>query len=141
MPVAFFQVKLSIKPIGGGQANLVVPKVLRDQHYHFVVVKDGGEEAIIQLDASKDTLDDIGKDKACTKLTAKQADTLRESYPPARLKQLFRTAAPSADEAGVQSAAEFAADDQGHRIVDSIQTVRSGFYLIDVPVVGANVPA
>jgi hypothetical protein len=141
MPVAFFQVKLSIKPIGGGQANLVVPKVLRDQHYHFVVVKDGGEEAIIQIEAPKDTLDDIGKDKACTKLTAKQADTLRESYPPARLKQLFRSAAPGASGPAVLSAEEYAADDQGHRIVDTIQTVRSGFYLIDVPVVGANVPA
>jgi hypothetical protein len=141
MSVAFFQVKLSIKPIGGGQATLVVPKVLRDQHYRFVVVKDGGEEAIIQLDAPKDTLDAIGKDKACTKLTAKQADTLRESYPPPRLKQLFRTAVPSADESGVLSAEEYAADDQGNRIVDTIQTVRSSFYLIDVPVVGTHMPA
>ena len=132
MPVAFFQVKLSVRPSGGGQATLVVPKVLREQPYHFVAVKDGGEEAIIQIDAPKDTLDAIGKDKACTKLTPKQADTLRESYPPARLKQLFRAAAPGAGQATELSTEAYAADEKGNRIVDTIQTVRSGFYLIDV---------
>lgn len=133
MPVVYYQVPLKVQPTGGGDAALTVPKVLRDLNYHFVLVKDGGEEGIVAVDEPKATLDTIGEDKAITKLTAKQADTLRQSYAPPRLKQQFRPVTATGDESA--PAEQFVLDDKGKRVVDTVQTVRSGFYLIDVPVV------
>ncbi|HEX9374162.1 MAG TPA: hypothetical protein VF897_24325 [Roseiflexaceae bacterium] len=138
MPVAFFQVRLSVQPTSGGQAELVVPDVLHDLDYRFVIVKDGGEEGIVRLDAPADVIDRVSKDQRCTKLTAKQAEALRGSYPPPRLKQRFRIApTPSEDASSAVAIEQFAVDDQGSRVVDTTQTVRSGFYLIDVPVAPA----
>ncbi len=127
MPVVYFQVQLKVQPTSGGDAELAVPSVLRDLNYHFILVKDGGEEGIVAVDESKAALDTIGADKACTKLTTKQADTLRQSYPPPRLKQRFRPAPAASDE-------KFVLDKKGKPVVETVQTVRSGFYLIDVPV-------
>jgi hypothetical protein len=138
MPVALFKVKLSVKPGGGGQAELVVPKVLRELDYHFVIVKDGGAEGIVQVDAPKATIDEIEAGRSSEKLTAKQAQALRESYPPPRLKQRYRViTTPIEAEGGTLGAQveQYATDDQGKPVVDTYQTVRADFYLIDVPVV------
>jgi hypothetical protein len=133
MPVVYYQARLKVQPTTSGNAELAVPKALRNLNYHFVLVKDGGEEGIVAVDEPKAALDTIGEDKALTRLTPKQADTLRQSYPPPRLKQRFRQDTAASDEPA--PAEQFALDDKGKRIVDTVQTVRSGFYLIDVPVV------
>ena len=53
----------------------------------------------------------------------------------AKLKQKYRmhTQIEGRDIAESEGDA-FEVDDQGHRIIETFQTIRSGFYLIDVPV-------
>jgi hypothetical protein len=58
--------------------------------YHFIVVKNGGEEGIVQLDASETVLQRIANDAHCTKLTKAQVRTLRANYLPPKLKQRYR---------------------------------------------------
>lgn len=135
MPVAFFQVTLTVKAKRGGEAELVPPKVLQDMDYQFVIVKEGGAEGIVQIEASETKLKEVGGDKECKLLTARQKEKLQESYPLPKLKKKYRTR--SQDQAAGEVASvggAFEVDEQGQPIVDTLQTVRSGFYLIDVPI-------
>jgi hypothetical protein len=129
MAEALFQVVTSVKPKAGGEAELVLPEALAGVARRFVAVKEGGEEAILTVNGSAAELKALAQDEHCRKLTPEQADTLRESYPAPKVKKKYRPRSAGAAPEGGQ----FETDDQG-RIVDTIQTVRSGFYLIDVPI-------
>jgi hypothetical protein len=131
VPTALFQMHLTIRPTSGGQAELAVPDTIRDLDYHFVAVKDGGEEGIVRVNAPQKALAALAQDPACTQLADSQADELRKSYPPPRLKHVLRPIHAPEDTAG---SATFAVDAEGRPVIDILQTVRSGFYLIDVPV-------
>jgi hypothetical protein len=131
MAVAFFQVQLSVQPKEAGEAELVLPKVLHELPYQFVAVKDGTEEGIIKLDTSESNLKKLEKEKSCKKLTEPQMAALKKSYPVPKLKQKYRLPSPEEVET---SSEPFALDDRGNRILETWQTVRSGFYLIDIPV-------
>jgi hypothetical protein len=137
MALTHFKVQLSVEPKGGGEAQLVPPPVLQGLSYRFVLVKDGGEEGIVQLDEPKSVLEKIQKSRNCTRLTKKQLETVQGGYPVPKLKQRYRVrplvyeASPHAE----ATAEPYEFDDQGKQIVDDIQTVRVGLYLIDVPVV------
>lgn len=135
MPVAFFQVNLSVQPKKGGEAGFILPQVLQDLPYEFVVVKDGGEEGILRLEQADAVLKEVAKEPNCKRLTAKQMEALRRAYPQPRLKKKYRERilTEESDENGF-AGDEFAVDHDGNRIIDTFQTVRSGFYLIDVPV-------
>lgn len=131
MAVAFFQVQLSVQPKEAGEAELVLPKVLHELPYQFVAVKDGCEEGIIKLDTSESNLKKLEKEKSCKKLTEPQMAALNKSYPVPKFKQKYRSPSPEEVET---SSEPFALDDRGNRILETWQTVRSGFYLIDIPV-------
>lgn len=170
MPVAFFQVPLSVQPKSGGTAEILVPEVLRDLNYGFVIVKEGAEEGIVRVDVSETDLKKITGEANCTRLDLASMKALYESYPKPKLKQQYQTKAsspqplPGAGEAlqaaiprPPQAAGEamepspfqppqvavgesiagqqFETDEQGNPIIITLQTVRSGFYLIDVPIV------
>lgn len=134
MPVEFFQVKLSVQA-KGTSADLVPPKILQDLNYRFIIVKEGGTEGILRIEATAAALKKIEKDKDCQKLTEKQAKERKESYPKPKLKQKYRvkTQPQEGEESGV-GANLYEVDEQGKNIVDTFQTVRSGFHLIDVPI-------
>jgi hypothetical protein len=137
MAATHFRIRLTVQPSGGGEARLVPPKVLQGLRYRFVLVKDGGEEGIVQLDEPRSVLEKIQRTKDCTKLTEKQLETVMSGYPAPKLKQRYRLR-PLVQEMGshAEATAEpYELDDQGIRIVDDFQTVRVGLYLIDMPVV------
>jgi hypothetical protein len=133
MPVSFFQISLSVQAKSGGYADLVPPKVLQRMNYHFLILKDGGEEGIIQLEESEEVLEEVGKNENCKKLTEEQMKDLQASYPIPKLKKKYRMRTQEADQSRT-TVLPFEVDEQGNKIVDTFQTVRSGFYLIDVPV-------
>ncbi|HEY9605871.1 MAG TPA: hypothetical protein V6C85_29970 [Allocoleopsis sp.] len=133
MAVAFFQVQLSVQTKEHGQAELVVAEVLQKLNYQFVIVKEGGKEGIIKVEDSEENLQKIEQNQSCKKLTESQIQTLKESYPTPKIKQKYRLATPEGSETE-QSNEPFAVDESGARLVDTWQTVRSGFYLIDVPI-------
>jgi hypothetical protein len=133
MPAAFFQVRLSVQPSSGGEAELILPGVLQGLNYRFVIVKEGGEEGIIKLEEPDAVIEKV--ENACKKLAENQVETLQGSYPKPKIKKKFRMRAQTQGPGAIGMIPEnFEVDDQGNRLVDSIQTVRSGFYLIDVPV-------
>lgn len=132
MPVAFFQTKLVLET-AGGSARLLVPEVMRKLDYSFVLARDGGE-AIIRVEAPAKTLERVAEDAACTRLTPKEAEKLRENYPPPRLKQRYRIAA---DEAGVE---QQTIGPDGNPLVEILQTVRAGFHLVDLPLTSEGAP-
>jgi hypothetical protein len=134
MSVAFFQIPLSVQPKGGGEAELVPPQVLRDLNYAFVIVKEGGEKGIIRVEASEAILEEIQREQNCQRLALEQVETLQKSYPLPKLKHKYQPQRQTqAAEAQPVSGSD-EVDDQGKKIIDTFQTVRSGFYLIDVPV-------
>ena len=139
MPMAYFKVPLTVRQEGAREAALVPPKVLAGLNYRFVVVKDGGEEAIVRVDEPSSALAKVEKDKRCTRLTRKQLDTVRSGYPPPKLKERYRPQPSAEATAGAGAAVGvFELDNRGAAIVDVVQTVRSGLYLIDVPVVTSS---
>src|SRR5439155_17571418 len=117
------------------EAELIPPQALHGLNYHFILVKDGGEEGIIQLEGADAVLKQVEKEKECKKLTAKQLATLQASYPKPKIKQKYRMQS-QIQEAGetVPVAGLFEVDPAGNKIVDTFQTVRVGFYLIDISV-------
>lgn len=135
MPVAYFQIQLSFQPKSGGEAALIPPPVLQGLNYGFVLVKDGAEEGIAKLDGPDAALKQVEKDKSCKKLTTRQVETLRASYPKPKMKKKYR-AQPQLEETGATKplVGLFEVDEAGSTVVDTFQTVRSGFYLIDVPI-------
>lgn len=130
-----FQITLSIEPKSNGKAELVSPKILLELNYQFVIVKDGGNEGIISIDEPDAVLKEVEENKDCKKLTVEQMKILQKSYPAPRIKKIFRkrTQIPGPGEVET-TGEEFEVDEKGNRIIDTVQTVRSGFYLIDVQV-------
>ena len=142
MPAAFFRVPLSVQPTSGGMAELVVPEALRDLAYHFVLVKEGGDEGIVRVEAPEAELKRLDKEGGYDRLTSKQLETVRRGYPPPKLKTRYRprpqaeTLSPQAGDAGEAAlAAAYEVDAEGNPVIDTVQTVRAGFYLLDVPVI------
>ena len=135
MSVTFFRIQLSVQPQEGGEAKLKLPNILQELNYQFVIVKDGGEEGIVKVEAPDASLRRIEQDNRCETITPPQVETLKAEYPAPKLKQKYRmlTSSEETDVAEI-SGEPFAVDEQGDRIVDTWQTVRSGFYLIDVPI-------
>jgi hypothetical protein len=104
-------------------------------NYQFVLVKDGSEEGIVRLDGPDLALKQVEKDKDCKKLTPRQLEALRASYPKPRIKVKYRAQPPLQETGPAEPVAGlFELDEAGNRIANTVQTVRSGFYLIDVPV-------
>ena len=130
---AFYRVRLSVRPKGGGKAELVPPNILQDLRYRFVIVKEGGEEGMVRIEEPEAVLETIEQDKDCWKLTARRVEALKKEYPAPKLKKKYRMGLQE-HEAGEGRPMDwlFAVDAQGNRILDTLQTIRSGFYLIDV---------
>src|SRR5262245_19465303 len=135
MASAYLQIQLSVQPQKHGEAVLVPPLVLKDVNYSFVIVKEGGTEAVVKVEEPDARLKQVEKDQYCKKLTAKQLETLQASYSKPKIKRKYR-AQPQSEttEATKTAPGLFAVDQIGNKIVDTFQTVRSGFYLIDVPI-------
>jgi hypothetical protein len=139
MPTAFFQVCLSVQPTRGGEAEIGVPQALRGLNYGFVIVKDGGQEGIIKIEGAETLLRQVEKDHDCKKLTAKQAEALQGGYPQPKIKKRYRARPQPQGASELEPVgAIFDADEAGRPIVDAVQTVRAGFYLIDVPILSAS---
>lgn len=133
----YFQVALTVQPKKSGSAELVPPKALQGIPFDFIIVKGDGSEGIIRVEAAEATIKKIEADSQCKKLTDKQVESIRKSYPAPKLKQKFRLR----DQADINPGKpddQYVLDAKGNKIVDTFQTVRSGFYLIDVPVTGAE---
>lgn len=135
MPVAFFKTLLSVKPKTGGEAELTVPDVLRSLDYDFVIVKAGAEEGIVRVEATETDFGKIEGDENCQKLSSEEMKQLYDSYPKPKLKQKYQKRAQAKPVDVGETAEElFETDEQGKPIVTTLQTVRSGFHLIDVPI-------
>jgi hypothetical protein len=141
MPVSFFKVPLTIAPKPGGTAEIIIPEILKNFTYHFVIVKEGAEEGIVRVEASESELEHITNIEHCVKLEPEQLKALYESYPPPKFKQQFQARQPiaSSTESDAPSVpttpdGQFEIDETGNPIVQTLQTVRSGFYLIDIPI-------
>ena len=115
MAKAYLRVTLEVRPTGGGAAELVPPPALEDVDYRYVVVKDGAAEGIVVIEETPAVVSRLQKAEGITKLTAKQLHNVRTGYPAPRMKQKVQT-------------------EEGRPVEETMQTVRSGFYLIDVPV-------
>lgn len=139
MAVAYFRVQLTVRPKQGGDAELVLPNALKDLDPHFVVVKEGGQEGIVQVEAPETVLKKIAKDDRCTRFALEEIEALRAGYPPPKIKLRYRPIPVPQIGVGADARPElFALDAGGDRMVDTYQTVRSGFYLIDVPIMAAS---
>jgi len=135
MSVAFYQVALSVRP-KGGEAEFVLPPALHDLNQQFVVIKEGGAEGIVRVEASAEALARVDQDNQCTKLTVDQVELLKKSYPSPKLKRKYRShPAMMAAREGEPTSVLPTVDAANRRTVETLQTVRSGFYLIDVPVI------
>lgn len=130
MTTAFFQVQLSVQPKAGGDAEFILPKVFEGLDYQFVLVKDGGKEGLVKLDASAAQIKTVEKSKQCKKLSKAELESLKKAYPTPKLKQQYHLLPVAEDDEDAQPAVE----DLESRPIDTLQTVRSGFYLIDVPI-------
>jgi hypothetical protein len=136
MPETFFKITLSLE-VKGGQASLMPPKGLKGLEVGFVIVKQGGKEAIVSVEGPQKKLNKLEKSKDCQKLTSKQAQELKEAYAQPRItrKYRLRTQAPAGSkDLNVDEQRE--TDEKGNPIIDNYQTVRCGFHVIDVLLVG-----
>jgi hypothetical protein len=135
MPVRFFQVPLKTMPRAGGQAELTPPKPLRDLAFEYVVVQHGGKEAIVRVEAPEAELKALEKEKDLERLTPAQMRKLRDGYAkPVLKRKLVPQPLSDRDEAAADAGAA-EAEPQVEVVEQTVQTVRSGFYLIDVPIV------
>lgn len=130
----YYQVTLSVQPKSGGAAELVPPQALQGLDYRYVIVGDGGTEGIVRVEASEEQLKKIEADPLCKKLTAKQLESLLKSYPAPKLKKVYRQCSLINDRED-KPVNPYEMDNKGNRIVDTVQVIRAGFYLIDVPVI------
>lgn len=133
----YYQVTLSVRPKSGGAAELALPKSLEGINYGYMIVKDGGTEAIVWVQASEAQLKKLDADPLCKKLTGKQLESLQKSYPAPKLKKVYRLRTIE-DAHENNPASPYETDKNGNPIVDTVQTIRAGFYLIDVPVTEAE---
>lgn len=131
MGKVYLQVKLGVRPVGGGAAELVMPPELDGVDFRFVQVKDGAEEGIVVVDEEPSMVAKLTSAADVTQLSSTRQAKVRTSYPEPRLKQKYR--APATPVHG-ESATVFETDEEGRPVVQTVQTVRAGYYLIDVPV-------
>ncbi len=134
MSQTYFKVPLSLSVKPKGEAELLPPDILTGLDFNFIQVKENGEEAIVTLAATDPTLQQVEETPECVKLTLAQAQNLKDQYQSPRIKQKYRPATVNPAEPE-QENQPFETDQQGNRIIDTYQTVRSGFYLIDTPIV------
>jgi hypothetical protein len=132
MPVKFFQISLTVTSRSGGAAELIPPKPLRELTFEFVLVRQGGEEAIVRVEASEAELKEVEKAKGVKRLTPSQMKKLRDSYPAPALKRKL-TMQPTTIGEGTITDNERGVPKRAEMIEQTVQTVRSGFYMIDVP--------
>src|SRR2546426_5655955 len=52
------------RPTAGGGAELLPPQAIQELPHHFVIVKEGGEEALIRVEASYEILKKLGQETA-----------------------------------------------------------------------------
>lgn len=124
MPQAYFEMEIKFKEIGSGQAEIVAPQILVDKEWRYVWVNEGEQKAIVQVEGADQELQAIEADPACRSLTDKRLSARKAAYPQPRLKQKYRPV-----EAGVSGSGE-----GGEQTLETFQTVRWKFYLIDVPI-------
>lgn len=87
------------------------------------------------MEASDEALAKLDQDRQCTRLTIDQVAVLQHSYPSPKLKRRYRTLEAVLEAGDFKRAPEqFATDEAKRKVVEILQTVRSRFYLIDVPV-------
>ncbi len=139
MPVKFFKVPLSVNSKGGGETTLVPPEILKNLGYQFVIVRDDGAEGIIQLEASDPVIEEVTANQDFQPLTEDQMQELKVSYLPPKLKQKYRFRSEILEAESEIPGESYEFNEQGERIIDTVQTVRVGFHLIDVPVVSVNI--
>ena len=125
----YFRVKLALRPLDGGSATLDLPAAMRTVPHDFVLVNSGGAEAIVRVEQPDSVVKSLARETDCTKLTPRQLEEVRARFGTPSLKRRYRPVDASQPSKG------YASDKQGHPIVETVQTVRSGFYLIDVPLV------
>jgi hypothetical protein len=126
----YFRVQLALQTLNGGRATLDVPPALRAVPHGFVLVNGGGAEAIVRVEQTESVLKMLAHETHCTRLTPKQLEETRARYAAPSVKQRYRPVDAAQPSKG------YATDKHGQPIVETVQTVRSGIYLIDVPVVG-----
>jgi hypothetical protein len=134
MPVRFFQIPLTVRPQRPGTAELIPPKPLREMPFDFVLVRQGGEEAIVRVEAPEAELKALEKAKEVQRLTLSQMKKLRDSYSTPALKKRRFHAQHIASEEPTAAGEQGRPQSQLEVVEQTVQTVRSGFYLIDVPV-------
>jgi len=134
MAVGFFEVKLAVRHAPGGEVRLAPPAALKDASYRFVVVNQGGKEALVAVEGSEASLKQIAESRGCRRLTPSEAADLQQSYPRPALKQRYRLHSPADQAAAMEPESAVELDPLGNPVVETLQTVRSDFYLIDVPV-------
>jgi hypothetical protein len=78
----------------------------------------------------------LERSKDVRRLTPKQCEQARAGYPAPRIKKQYRLRSRASDQNADGLLGDFEPDAAGKKIVDTFQTVRSGFYLIDVPIIG-----
>lgn len=133
MATKYYEVDLQFEATGAGQAEIVVPQVLADKEWHYVLVHDGEPKAIVQVEAGTQDHKTIGADAACRSLNKTQMTALKKKYPAPKLKQKYRLveAGLTVEEGEIEAM-------QGEPVLETFQTVRWRFYLIDVPVVAQS---
>jgi hypothetical protein len=131
MATGYFQVVLQVRALKSAEAQLLAPRILDGLNFAFVVVKDDGTEGIVRVEEPESELKKIAHSNDCKKLTPKQLTETQAGYPAPRLKYRYGRAKDP-----VSGHFDFATDAQGNRVVEAVQTVRAGFYMIDVPVIG-----
>lgn len=133
MPENFFQIKLKVIPKESGEAELVPPEILQGLKFDYLIVKEGAEEGIIKIEANKESLKKIENDNDCKKLSSDQMKKVKKSYPEPKIKRKSRRLSGEMGDTGTMKEL-FEIDKNGNRIIDKIQTIRSGFYMIDIPI-------
>lgn len=124
MAKKYYEVEIQFKETGTGEAEIVVPQVLADREWQYVLVHEGEPKAIVQVEAGAEDHKAIAADAACRSLTKKKMGELKKAYPAPKLKQKYRRV-----EVGLT-----AEEMEGEPILETLQTVRWRFYLIDIPV-------
>jgi hypothetical protein len=100
-------------------------------------VNAGAKEAIVRVEAAKQVLSRLADADECRELSIKQAQALISTYQQPKLSRKYRkppnlSHSPSGPEPPVARGGK--PEDDQEPVIETVQTVRSGFYLVDVPV-------
>src|SRR5262249_30083489 len=112
------------------------PERVRAMSYAFVIVRNGGTEGVVRVEGEDSALQALGNDPSCRRIDEDQLRSLREEYQPIRTKQRFQPDPTSPGRVATLL------DKDGNPVIETVQTVRAGFYMIDVPLASQDeVPA